>query len=89
MKPEFAETSWLKFISTLFLGIADLKLLNDEWIYFFVFISIVGFLEWTRYDLERALSHQHNAELERQKAAARERQNRILEDVKKKATLKT
>lgn len=89
MKPEFAETAWLEFASTLFLGLADLKLLNDEWTPFFVFISIVGFLEWTRYDLERALSRQYRAEMERQKIAARERQNRILEDVKKKATLKT
>lgn len=89
MKPEFAETAWLEFVSTLFLGIADLKLLNDEWTLFFVFISIVGFLEWTRYDLERALSRQYRTEIERQKTAARERQNRILEDVKKKAASKT
>jgi len=89
MKTEFVQTAWLQLISILFLGIANLLLLNDEWTLFFVFLGIVGFLEWNRYELECALRDHRDAEIQYQKTAVRERQIRILEDIKKKATTKT
>jgi hypothetical protein len=61
-------------------------LLYDDWVAFFVCLFIGAFLEWNRSQLYRFLSHHHYAKIEQTKKAERDRQTRLLEELRKKSS---
>ena len=66
------------------LGLANVGLLIDSWTTFLICSGITVFLEWNRHKLHQALTHQHFVGIEKAKEAERERQAKILEEIKKR-----
>ena len=85
MTLEFPQTNWLRFISILMLGIANINLLYSNWFNCLICLGIAAFLEWNRQQLHQTLTNQHFADIERAKSVQREQKARIVEEVRRNA----
>jgi hypothetical protein len=83
---EFSQTNWLRTISLILLCVGDMFLLYDDWLSFFICVFLAGFFEWNRAQIYRMLTHHHFASIERKKKEERDRQTRLLEELRKKSS---
>ena len=84
-KVEFNQTSILRLLSVICLGISDLCLINNRWRYFFLFFLLMVSIELFRSKLYKVLLHDHENTVRIQKLEALKEHTANLASIKNKS----